>query len=108
MSLWKIGKAPTFIQDRDVSERPLEVVYIDVWVQHKSSQLHRAAIMLLSLMITLKRYGCSSWKQRVKCLITSRCSKLGIKENRWIHKVPLQLDGGGEYFSHEFSRFLDN
>ena len=97
-----------FSQDRNVSTRPLEVVHLDVWDPTKTRSLVGSSYYVTFIDDYSRKVWVYFMKAKSEVFDHFKKFKNQVEKETSMYIKCLRPDGGGEYFSHEFSNFLDN
>ena len=107
MSIWKQARHP-FVQDRNVSGQLLEVVHLDVWGPTKTRSLAGSNYYVTFIDDYSRKVWVYFMKAKSEVFDLFKKFRNQVKKETSQYIKCLQSNGGGEYFSHEFNRFLDN
>ncbi|MCO5608611.1 hypothetical protein L7F22_062824 [Adiantum nelumboides] len=96
----------SFPQERNVCKRPLEVVHTDVWGPTKTTSIHGSRYYASFIDDHTKKVCVYFMKQKSKVFDHFKIFKAAVEKETGEQVKTLRSDGGGEYFSKEFSDFL--
>ena len=97
-----------FVQDRNVSTRPLEVVHSDIWGLTKTRSLAGSNYYVTFIDDYSRKVWMYFMKAKSEVFNHLKNFKNQVEKESGVYIKCLQSNGGGEYFSNEFSNFLDN
>ena len=96
-----------FPHEKHVSKRPLELIHSDVWGPTKNTSLAGSQYYVTFVDDHTRKVWIYFMKSKSEVFGHFKSFKNHVEKETGMQIKCLRSDGGGEYFSHEFSRFLD-
>ena len=95
-----------FPQECNVCKIPLEVVHTDVWGPSKTASIHGCRYYVSFIDDHTRKVWVYFMKQKSEVFGHFKRFKAAVEKETGKQVKTLRSDGGGEYFSSEFSDFL--
>lgn len=96
----------SFLQECNVCKMPLEVVHIDVWGPTKTASSHGCRYYVSFIDDHTRKVWVYFMKQKSEVFGNFKMFKVAVEKETSKQVKTLRSDGGEEYFSSEFSDFL--
>ena len=96
-----------FVKERNISGRLLDVIHSDVWGPTKTASLAGSSYYVTFIDDHTRKVWLYCMKAKSEVFQHFKHFKSLVEKETGMHIKCLRFDGGGEYFSNEFSRFLD-
>ena len=95
-----------FPQERNVSNKPLDVIHFDVWGPTEHASMSGSRFYVTFVDDHTRKVWVYFMKSKGEVFEHFKRFKIMVEKETSLLIKCLRSDGGGEYFSHEFSRFL--
>ena len=89
-----------------MSQRPLDVIHSDVWGPTKNASMAGNKYYVTFVDDHTRKVWVYFMKAKGEVIEHFKCFKNLVEKETGLQIKCLRSDGGGKYFSHEFSRFL--
>ena len=96
----------SFPHERNVCKKPLEVIHTDVWGPTDTASMHGCRYYVSFIDDHTQKVWVYFMQNKSKVFGHFKDFKTMEKKEIGMQIETLSLDGGGEYFSNEFSDFL--
>ena len=97
-----------FTKERNMSERKLEIVHLNVWGPMRITSLVGSSYYVMFIDDPTRRVWLYCMKAKSEVFLQFKHFKAMVEKETGMYIKCLRTDGGARYFSNEFRRFLDD